>query len=199
MHASKFLSVKAIVFAAAVAFLCPVPAAAQAVDIQLTATDVFDPFDILGTGVVGAFTSPGTVTCPGTQATGDPMQPCPPGSRMEFRGVSWESRLLSSSALLAGIFRNVGNNAFDANATGQVWGKFEIELDAGGLWEGSWTADRSKVGGVWVLRVRGVGRGTGGAVDGMHLRFAEIAPTPTFIPLVWLGSMDAEVLASPSR
>ncbi len=199
MRTSGFLSARAIVLAAALGCLSPVLAAAQAVEIGLTATEVFDPLNILGNGPVGAFTSPGTVACPGAQPTGDPMQPCPPGSGMQFRAVSWESRLLSSSALLTGTFRNVGNNAFDANATGHVWGTFQIELDGGGLWEGSWTADRTKVGDVWVIRVCGVGRGTGGAVDGMHLRFTEVAPMPTFMPIFWLGSMDAEVLAPPSR
>ena len=199
MRNRRPLSLRAIVSAAALAFLFPVLVGAQAVHIQLTAMDVFDPLNLLGNGSVGAITSPGTVTCPGAQPTGDPMQPCPPGSRMNFRDVSWESRLDSSSALLTGWFYNVGNNALDANATGQVWGTFRIELDAGGLWEGRWTADRSKVGNVWVVRLRGVGHGTGGAVDGMQLRFTEVAPMPTFMPIVWLGSIDAEVLAPPSR
>ena len=198
MRTNRFLSVRVIILAAALV-LFPLCAAAQAVHIQLTATDVFDPLDILGNGPVGAFTSPGTVTCPGTQPTGDPAQPCPPGSRMNFRDVGWESRLFSSSPLLTGTFGNIGNNALDANATGQVWGTFWIELDAGGRWQGTWTADRTRVGEVWVLRARGVGRGVGGAVDGMQLRFTEVAPMPTFMPIVWLGSIDAEVLAPPSR
>jgi hypothetical protein len=183
----------------ALTLLLPALAAAQAQTIQVTATDVFNPMGLV-TGIpVGTFTSPGIVTCPGTQPTGNPMQPCPAGSRMSFRDVGWESRLLSSSALLAGTFRNVGNNAFDANATGHVWGTFRIELDAGGVWEGSWTANRSQVGDVWVIRVRGVGRGLGGEIDGMHLRFTEVAPMPTFIPIVWFGTVDAAILAPPSR
>jgi hypothetical protein len=199
MSNSRFVSVKAILLAPALAFLVPALAAAQSVTIQLTATDVFDPMNVFGSGPIGAFTSPGTVTCPGGQPTGNPMQPCPPGSRMNFRDVSWVSRLLSASPLLAGAFYNVGNNALDANGTGQVWGTFRIDLDAGGAWEGSWTAERGKVGNVWVARMRGAGRGMGGAVDGMQLRFTEVAPMPTFIPVVWLGSIDAEVLAPPSR
>ena len=199
MRHARTSAYAAVLLAPALALLLPALAAAQAVSIQLTATDAFDPMNLFGSGPIGAFTSPGTVTCPGAQPTGNPMQPCPPGSRMNFRDVSWYSRLLSSSALLTGSFHSVGNNALDANATGQVWGTFRIDLDAGGAWEGSWTAERSKVGDVWVVRMRGVGRGMGGAVDGMHLRFTEVAPTPTFMPLVWLGSMEAEVLAPPSR
>jgi len=53
------------------------------------------------------------------------------------------------------------------------------------------------VGDVWVLRARGVGRGTGGQIDGMHMRFTEVAPMPTFMPFVYLGTVDAEILVLP--
>ncbi len=138
-----------------------------------------------GDATVGAFLSSGTLPCPGTQPTGNPMQLCPPGSRMSFRGVSWVSRVMSPSTLLTGWFYNEGNNSLDADATGQVWGTFRIELDAGGVWEGGCTADRSKTENVWIVRLRGIGRGIGGSVDGMHLRFTEVAPTPTFMPIFW--------------
>ena len=199
MYHCKFVRIKSIFLAAMLVWLLPTLAPAQAVTIQLTATDAFDPFNLFDNGSVGAFTNPGTVTCPGDQPTGNPMQPCPPGSRMNIRGASWMSRVASSSALLTGWFYNDGNGNYDANATGLLWGTFRIELDAGGVWEGSWTADRSKVGDVWMMHVRGVGRGSGGSVDGMHLRFAETAPMPNFLAIVWLGSIDAEILAPPSR
>ncbi len=193
------MRVRLVVFAAATALLLPTLAAAQVATIQLTATDVFDPYGLFSSTPVGAFLSSGTVTCPGTQATGNPMQPCPPGSRMNFRDVSWKSRVMSPSALLTGWFYSEGNNNLDADATGPVWGTFRIELDAGGVWEGGWTADRSKTESVWIVRARGIGRGKGGSVDGMHLQFTEVAPTPAFMPIVYLGSMDAEILVPPSR
>ena len=195
----RFVRVNTIFLTAALVLLLPAFTAAQAVTTELTATEFFDPMNLFGNGSVGTYINPGTLTCPGAQPTGNPMQPCPPGSRMNFRGVSWESRVMSLSPLLTGRFYNEGNNNFDEHGTGQVWGTFRIELDAGGVWEGSWTADRSKVEDVWIVRVRGVGRGRGGAVDGMQLHFSEVAPMPTFIPIVWLGSMDAEILAPPSR
>ncbi len=195
----RFAGLKWALLTAMLAFLLPTVATAQAVAIQVTATEVFDPMNMLGSGPVGALISPGTVTCPGAQPTGNPMQPCPPGSRINLRNVSWESRLASSSALLTGWLYTDTNSAFDTNFTGQVWGTFRIELDDGGAWEGSVTADRCKVGGVWVVRNRGVGRGVGSAVDGMHLRFTEVAPMLTSLPLGWLGSMDAEILVPPSR
>jgi hypothetical protein len=193
------LAYAAVLLAPALALLVPALAAAQAVSIQLTATDVFDPMNVFGSGPVGAFTSPGTVTCPGAQPTGNPVQPCPPGSRMNVRDASWMSRVTSFSELLTGWFYYDGNADDDANATGPQWGTFRIELDAGGVWEGSWTGDRNKVGDLWVVRVRGVGRGSGGSVDGMHLRFTNIAPMPNFLAVVWLGSMDAQILAPPRR
>jgi hypothetical protein len=199
MRRDRLAEVMGILAAAVVLSLLPAFAAAQAVTTQLTATEVFDPMNVFGLGPVGAFLSPGTVDCPGAQPTGNPMQPCPAGSRMKFRNVVWKSRLDSSSSLLAGYFVNEGNNNFDASATGQVWGTFRIEVDAGGAWAGTWTADRSKVGEVWVIRVRGVGRGSGGAVNGMHMSFTEVAPMPTFMPLFWIGSLDVEVLAPPVR
>jgi len=199
MRNCNFVRVRFVVFAAALVCLLPIIAAAQAITTQLTATDVFDPYGLFGSAPVGAFLSSGTVTCPGTQPTGNPMQPCPPGSRMNFRDVSWKSRVVSPSALLTGWFNLEGNNNLDADATGPVWGTFRIELDAGGVWEGSWTADRSKPENVWVVRLRGIGLGRGGNVDGMHLRFTEVAPTPTFMPIFYIGSIDAEILVPPSR
>ena len=79
-----------------------------------------------------------------------------------------------------------------------MWGTFRLELDAGGVWEGSFTADRSKVENVnaWVLRVRGVGRGTGGSVDGMQLRFTEAG---TAFVTSYVLAIDAQILAPPSQ
>ena len=199
MYNCKFVRVKSTCLATALLCLLPTFAAAQAVNTQFIATDVFDPWGILDNDPVGAFINPGTLTCPGGQPTGNPMQPCPPDSRIRVRGSSWMSRVTSSGVLLTGWFYNDGNANYDSNATGQVWGTFRIELDAGGVWEGSWTGKRSKVGDVWMMRVRGVGRGSGGSVDGMHLQFTEVALMPDFLAIVWLGSIDAEVLELPNR
>ena len=199
MSKCQFLRVKSIFLAAALVSLLLTHSAAQAATAQqLAATEVFDPMNLMGTGSVGAFINPGTVACPGAQPTGNWMQPCPPGSRMNIRRASWVSRVTSSSSQFTGWFYSDGNGNYDANATGPLWGTFWIELDAGGVWEGSWTADRSKVGDAWVMRVRGVGRGSGGSGDGMHLRFTEVAPMPNFLAIVWIGLIDAEIFGPPS-
>ena len=88
--------------AAVVMLLLPIHAAAQAVTTQFTASEVFDPLGLFGNGAIGEVLDPGSFTCPGTQPTGNPMQPCPAGSRATLRGLSTKSRVVSQSPLLTG-------------------------------------------------------------------------------------------------
>ena len=195
----KFRRVKSIFLAAAPMILLPMLAAAQPVTIQLTATEVVDPLNLFGSGAVGAFLDPGLVNCPGTQPTGNPAQPCPAGSRINLRGLSVTSRFVSQSPLLTGWFYSEGNADFDANASGHVWGTFRLELDSGGVWIGSWIVDRSKVDNenVWVGRGKFVGRGTGGNIDGMQVRFSEVLPGFMPFAFAYIGSIDAQILVPP--
>ncbi len=197
----RFVRVNSIFLTAALVLLLPAFAAAQAITTQLTATEVFDPMNIFGSGSVGAYTNPGTVTCPGAELTGNPMQPCPPGSRIHLRGISGKSRTISQSPMFCGWMYFEMNVNFDAAGAGRAWGTFRLELDAGGVWEGNWTEDRNRVGNlnVWAGRGRFIGHGTSGSVEGMQLRFTETASTFMLLPLAWAGSVDAEVLAPPSQ
>lgn len=201
MRNFKFVSVSSIFITAAFVLLLPIFATAQAVTIQLTATEVFDPMNLFGSGSVGASTNPGTLTCPGTQPTGNPMQPCPPDSLIHLRGVSGKSRMISQNPMLNGWFYSALNANFDADGTGRAWGTFWIELDTGGVWEGSWTSDRNKLEDldVWAGRGLFVGHGTSGSVEGMKLKFVETCTTFTLLPFAWTGSIDAEVLKPSSR
>jgi hypothetical protein len=194
MRTCRSVKVKSIFLAAALALVLAMLAVAQAVTTELQATEIFDPLGLLGNGKVGAVIDRGTVTCPGTQPTGNPLQPCPPGSRINIRGYSAKSRWTSQSPLLTGWYYAEGNFELDADQAGRVEGTFRLELDAGGVWEGSFTGDRSKVENVngWVVRVRGVGRGSGGSVDGMQLRFTEVG---TNFGLFAVGAIDAQILA----
>lgn len=189
-----------LLLAAALTCLLPVAAAAQAVTTHLTAMEVFDPFGVMG-NPIGASISPGTVTCPGSQPTGDPMQPCPTGSPIHLRSVAGRSSFMSESPLLRGTFSWELNANFDASGAGRAWGTFRLELEAGGSWQGSWTDDRTKAEGVnaWSGRGRFVGRGTGGSVEGLQLRFSEAGVTNTLIPFFWAMPVDAKVLAPPSH
>jgi len=189
--------------AAAVVTLLPLFAAGQALTTQVTATEFFDPLNLLSSGSVGAFINAGTLTCPGTQPTADPMQPCPPGSRIKLRGTAVQSRVTAQSSpqspLLTGWAYLEGDGDLDANGAGHVSGKYRIELDAGGTWEGTWVVDRERVEGLnlWVGHLRAVGRGTSGNIAGMQLRFTEVLTSFTLIPVAYIGSIDAQILEPP--
>ena len=194
----KFVRVNSISLAAVLVLLSPMVTAAQAVFTQIRATEVFDPLNLFGSGPVGTFINSGAVTCPGGQPTGDPMQPCPAGSRINIRGMQIKDRTISQSPLLTGWQYPLEINVdFDSNATGREWGTFRIELDAGGVWEGTWTADRIKMDNVWVDHISGVARGKGGSVDGMQMQFTEVITAfGEFLP-AWGGSIEARILAPP--
>jgi hypothetical protein len=201
MRDRRFVSARLLVTTAALMWLVPAFAVAQAGATRVTATEVFDPLNVLGNGAVGAITAPGTVTCPGEQPTGDPAQPCPPGSRVRLRGFSGKSRIVSQSPLLSGWMSWEVNANFDGSAAGPAWGTWRLELDAGGVWEGSYSDARSKVEdmNVWVGRARFVGRGTSGSVNGMHLRFSEVALSYMPMPVSWVGPLDGEVVEAHCR
>ncbi len=188
------------IFLSALLLLAPVLVAAQSVTTKAAATEVFDPLNVFGNGAVGTFLNFGEVTCPGTQPTGNPMQPCPPGSRIEIRGTALKSRLVSDDANLTGWLMLQGSANMTPDGTGQFWGKFRLELDAGGTWEGSWTSKRTQVESyAWVGRIQGVGQGTAGCVEGMQLRFKEAIYSFSPLMAAYFGSMDAQMLAPPSQ
>jgi hypothetical protein len=201
MSECNFVRLRFILLTAALVLLLPAIATAQAVTTQVTATDFFDPFGLLGNGPVGAILNYGTLTCPGTQPTGNTMQPCPPGSRIKLQGIAWKSRVISQDPLLLGWFFAEGNFELDDNAAGRMAGTFRIELDSGGVWEGSWTGEKNKVENAeaWILRARYVGNGTSGNVDGLHLRITDAATILTPLGFVWIGAIDGQVLAPASR
>jgi hypothetical protein len=184
------------------ALVVPVSVAAQAVTTTAAGTEVFDPLNLLQNpnGGVGAILNMGELTCPATLPTGNPLQPCPAGSRINMRGSTLRSRVASEDPLLAGWFTVTGNADLDTNATGVAWGKFRLELDAGGVFEGSWTGKRSQMEGVgWVSRISGVGIGTAGCVEGRHLQFTETIVSFAPVSVMYIGEISAEVLSPPAK
>lgn len=185
------------------ALLAAGPVGAQAVTTPLAGTEVFDPLNLAQNpaGGVGAILNMGELTCPGALPTGNPMQPCPPGSRIKARGTTLTSRVASPDALLAGWFTITGNSNLDADATGVAWGTFRLELDAdGGVFEGSWTGKRTQNENAgWVSLVSGVGLGVGGSVEGWHLRFSETIVSFAPVSVMYVGQINAEVLAPPAK
>jgi hypothetical protein len=160
---------------------------------QVSATETFDPFGLLGPPV-GEILSLGTVTCPGFEPTGDPMQPCPPGSRTHTRGLTIISRVESSDPQVSGDMTVEINSNLDADYTGPAWGTFSLALDAGGTWDGTWQGRRVQEGDHWIIPLHVSGQGTGGAVDGMQLMIVDriVDFTPLGIP--YIGTIEGRIL-----
>lgn len=169
------------------------PAVHAAEKIEISATEAFDPFGMVG-DPVGYFVTMPTVKCPGHEPTGDPMQPCPPGSRIHLRGTVLVSRVESADELMGGWMTVEMNSNMDANATGPVWGTFSTVIDGGGTWEGTWQGLREYEDGVWTATLHVSGKGYGGLVDGMKLMAEDeiVAYTPTAV--VYFGAIHGYIL-----
>ena len=158
-----------------------------------TATETFDPFGMLGPPV-GTLLSPGTVMCPGFEPTGDPLQPCPPGSRTHTRGLTIISRVEASDPRVSGNMTIEINSNLDADSTGPAWGTFSLALDAGGTWDGTYQGRRVKEGDHWVVPLHVSGQGTGGAIDGMQMMCVDriVEFTPLGIP--YIGTIEGRIV-----
>jgi hypothetical protein len=164
-----------VLFLAAMALLVVLPGQA-AEKTAITAPIFFDPFNILGSGPIGSFADQGTVICPGRQPTGDPFQPCPAGSRVNFRGVVISRPLSSLDPRLNGLETAEFNADLDADGDGHYWGKWRIDLAGGGVWEGSYSGQISNVtDGVSLHIGKGEMHGQGGSVDGCLLKAGMVA------------------------
>jgi hypothetical protein len=161
---------------------------------ELTASETFDPFGILGGPPIGEFLASGTVKCPGYEPTEDPMQPCPVGSRQHTRDVVVKSRTESSDPAMSGWMTVVLNSNLDADGVGPVWGTFRSELDGGGIWEGTWQGLRTAEDGYWIAPLHVVGKGYGGLVDGMQMMGEDVIWSPVTPPYVYLGSIKVRIL-----
>lgn len=178
----------------------PTIAVAQTIKTNAVAYEIFDPMNMFQSsdGPIGTVLSFGTIACPGTQPTGSPLQPCPAGSRTNLRGGTMRSRLVSPDQWLNGWFVVEGNADLNANATGHAWGKFSLELQDGGVWEGSWTGDRTQLETLgWATSIRGVGRGSSGSVMGKHLQFRETIFSFAPVTIAYTGDLTAEIIEPP--
>lgn len=175
------------------ASMAPVEQTSAAEKIPVSGTETFDPLGLLGPPV-GQILEPGTVRCPGNEPTGDPMQPCPPGSRTHIRGFKFISRVESTDSKLSGDLTAVLNVNFDANTTGPVWGTFSTALDAGGTWEGTFEGRRRRVGDHWVIPLHVSGQGTGGVVDGMRFKAVDVITTSFPVPIAYTGIIEGRII-----
>lgn len=124
---------------------------------------------------------PGTATCIGGVATGDPFNPCVGSRRVLLKHQVVQTMLFSPPApvgpavpLLVGVNTLAIDCSLDGNLKGSCWGTFEWKVDAEATWDGvvSGTFDFSDLS----LDYQMVGRGFGGAVDGMQLHYDVIYP-----------------------
>lgn len=170
----------------------------RASQTQITATETLDPFGLFGPPV-GVLLLPGNVACPGSTPTGDPLQPCPPGSRLRVRGSEWVSRVESSDPGGSGFMTVSSSANWDTDYTGPGGGTFSLALDVGGTWNGTWEGIRFREGDHWVLSLHAVGHGTGGDIDGAKMLVVEQIIGFTPLPIAYVGSIEARILYPGSK
>jgi hypothetical protein len=175
-----------------VALLTVLPSHAAEVT-QITASDIFDPLGVLGQGPIGQWLDAGTITCPGHQPTGS-FPPCPAGSRTNYRGVVVSAPFFSTDPRLNGWETYDINENLDANGEGTYWGKWRIEVNDGGFWEGNYNGKMSIIGGILSLGIeKSELHGTGGFVDGLLLKMDGVV-TAYFGGLAYTGASTGYIL-----
>jgi hypothetical protein len=197
---SKPVKVKTlIILLFAVAFMVCTAFADSPNMITESGTEVFDPYNVFGNGVIGEYISPGEVICPGNEPTGNPLQPCPEGSRTQVRGVSWMSRYISDDPQFSGWFTIVANSNEDSNYEGHDWGTFRLDFDspAGSYMIGSWEGMRVKEGDYWVTPLHATGRIHGGDFDGTNAIITDLIVSYTAIPIAYIGYIDGVWITRP--
>ncbi len=171
-----------------------------AAKIETTYTDLFNPLGLpnaLVPNQVGQFLDPGRIMCPGQTPTGDPAQPCPEGSRMVARNVRALNRIESDDPAMAGWMTLELNANADSNFAGPAWGKLSIQLDAGGVWEGTWNGIRERAAGeppLWTVDIHLILHGLGGEIDGMQAKCTEMITAVTPMPLLYKGVGSCRLL-----
>ncbi len=116
---------------------------------------------------------PGTATCIGGEATGDPYNPCAGSHRIMLKHQVVEAVVLTATGeaepLLAGTDTVTIDCNLDGNLRGNCWGTFEWQVDDDSLWAGTLNGlfDFS----TFAFTYQMVGNGFGGVVDGMQLQY----------------------------
>ena len=139
----------------------------------------------------------GQITCPQGEFTGDPFQPCPPGTDIHIRDSWAQSQMFADDPRLAGLALYTFNANFGPDFTGKVWGTFTLEVEAcEGVWEGVWRGQRTFVPGqpnpfpgvplgVWLGAIQITAHGHGDCVDGLRFTATEIITTLTPFPAAY--------------
>jgi len=130
------------------------------------------------------------IDCVNGDPTGNPLQPCSPGSRIRIRELPALSMMSSSDPRFGGLAVVVANANFDPQYAGQVWGRWSLVVGTGeGLWEGTWQGTRTRQpgggpagGDAWTTQIHFVGLGSG-SVEGLHVSASETVVTFTPLPI----------------
>ncbi len=162
----------------------------------VTASEVFNPSgEVPGIPMSGEFVYPGTVKCPGDEPTGNPLQPCPAGSRTHLRNGELISRVISLDARATGMMTVILNANWNADFEGPVWGTFSFALDSGGTWIGTWQGLRKRVGeNEWTGTLHVIGKGYGGIVDGMKMIAEDRITSFTLAPIAYIGEIEGRIV-----
>ncbi len=167
---------------------------------QTTYTDLFNPFGLpnpLVPNQIGQLLNPGKIICSGHSFTGDPAQPCQEGSRLAARGIWALDRIDSEDPAISGWMTVELNANLGPDYAGPAWGKASIQLDAGGVWEGTWEGIRERVPvepPIWTVDLRLQLHGIGGEVDGMQAKCTEQITALTAMPVLYKGLGSCRLL-----
>ncbi len=182
--------------------------AAQASKVKIDIYEIFDPLNVLGNGSIGQVINPGTIMCPGHEPTIDATHPCPEGSNILARGTIVLMNVTSDDSRLQGTETTLINCNFHADGTGPCWGTFRKDIDEGGVWDGTWEGPRSVVSGgcvtkfgtipCWVLKVKSIGHGTGGRVEGLEAIGTAEVYSYTLVPISQDGP-GQEIIVTPAH
>jgi hypothetical protein len=175
------MNLRLVTLAAACAMLTSVPVAAQSTFTSFSGTETILP--------PGSPFPPaeGVVKCQGgAPPTGNFYIPCGidvPGS---IRGRVVYALESTTIPALQGLARIVVNVNFDRDGQGPMWGTFELAVADGGTVEGSYTGHVDLASSTMRLKV--VGHGDGGAVDGVQVMFDDVHQGSPF------GTLQGRVL-----
>lgn len=153
-----------------------------------------------------SFLDMGTISCPGGEIVWlDPATPvCPGSGRIHLRRVmGYGCYDATSEGLpeprLSGVGYFLVNGNLRADYSGRVWGRWVVVpsdgcdkndlVDPLVYWKGTWQGRRSMScdGGLctWVGDLKLVGKGHGGAIEGIHFKGTETIITFTPMPIPW--------------
>lgn len=161
---------------------------------EFVATDFFNPFGMFSQPVSGSFIERAVISCPGHEPTGNPLQPCPPGSNVHLRGSKYTVHAESTDIRVRGWYTVIANTNWDADETGPFWGTISIAVDGGGMWEGTLEGQRSLEGNRWVAVGHVVAHGTQGPVEGLVMRGTETQISPLPMPMFYTGTLTGVIL-----